>query len=538
MVTDEELALLASQAVDPSTGVPIPPQPGAGTGATLGLDLSAFPANVPPAPVTVGPPAANGIPVEGPVEVPGDRSMASVGAPVAVGQPIPGPAPLSAQGGVEALGDARTAAMGVADAKAAGGPLKAEESRLNADAQSQVADQARQNAVDIQAEQNAIVEGRNAAQKIADSAAQEYKNFKYSDWWGDKTDGERIRAKIFVGLGAFAAAGSEGSGKNAALDAINTIIDQNHRREVAENKQLYDFSRLKAEGVEQFMAAGRQDMANLQIKNAARYQASADEAKAQLIRNGIPADEAENDVMVRTLRANAEKEYAKGYGDLVKDQAQLAMSKAHLAIARGTLAVAQKNSARVDVPAEHESKSGRNARAMALGMDNFEKSGMSDYVPSEESQQRWFTNKEQIDAAAERNKTTAGQAVNFTMRKLGQIPVNDLVGLDGKDKQYFTVFGQIVEPYARDKSGAAIAAHEWKNFAQQMGLGGDPAAGRALREATARDLRTVGGRATKLMESDDRSRGAETPGSKSIYKGGAKSVTPRSIGDFAKEFKL
>ena len=490
-----------------------------------------------PAPVPVDPlaptpvPTPNGPIVEGPTEMPGDRAlplpdMSTPPAPPPVTPQAP-PPPLSPAGGVAALDAARTAANATADATANVGAAKSEESRLNADVQDNVAAEERASINEVEMQQEAILRGREHAQRIADNAAKEAKNYKFSDWWGDQSSLSRLNANLHVMAGAYAATVT--GGKNMALEKINTIIDQTHRREVAEQRSLYDFAKLKAEGSEQFNANMRQDMAALGIKNSMRRNAVADEAKAQLIRNGIPADEAENDVLVKTQRAKAEAEYAKAYGDLVSDAAKLAMSEAHFqatnAIARGQLNVARQNANtnanRLDekAPTEAEGNNAARGRNMALALDNLEKAGLSQYKPSEEALNKWFSNQERIEAAAENNKSLLGQGANFVQRKVGAIPTNELDGLSEKDKKYFSLMRQVVEPYARKQSGAAIARTEWQNFAAQTGLGTGEF-GKNLRDQAARDMITLGGRATRKLEESDKSRGVATPGSASINAGG------------------
>lgn len=356
MATDSELANLAQSAVDQDQyGHPIPPQ----SGPPLGLDLSAY--NTPeqsggPAPDAVpavsaldnqeqfAQAAPNGPVSEGPTEMPGDRDMSSVApvqsAPVASG-PTGQDTTVTPEGAVRNLGTARDAAMDVADAKAAEGPAKSVQLEANAESQSELARAARDRAVEIQIEQQAQKDGIAAAQAKASSAMDEFKQFKFRDFWADKSSGERVLANISVALGAFNADNT--GGKNIQLDRINTIIDQQHKADLAKVRQREVFAGWIKDGVTDLAARYRDEMSTLKFKHAALSDAAAEEAKAQLIRNGIPVEEAENNTLVKGLRAKAQSEYAKGYSDEVKNKAQLAMQKAHLDLSRAQLQLAANN---------------------------------------------------------------------------------------------------------------------------------------------------------------------------------------------------
>ncbi len=548
MATDSELLGLAQNAVDSDAslgdqyGQPIPPQPGAGQN-TLGLDLTSYdtPAqpSVPSQPVSALDNQAefaqtpNGTAVEGPTEMPDDRDVSTVAAPTAPsGQPgtVQQDTTVTPEGAVRNLGTARDAAMDVADAKAAEGPAKSTQLEANAASQEELARKAQDRAVEIQIEQQAQKDGIEAAQKRATDAMDQFKQFKFRDFWADKSSGERVLANISVALGAFNADNT--GGKNIQLDRINTIIDQQHRADLAQLRQRETFAGWMQDGVKDLAGRYRDEMNMLKFKHAALSDAAAEEAKAALIRNGIPVEEAENNTLVKQLRAKAESEYAKGYSDEVKNKAQLAMQNAHLQIARGQLALAGRQ-AEEKPPTETEGNNAARGRNMQLANDQLSQHGFDNYVPSDKAMQRWFMNKERIDAAAENNKTVQGQIANAVQRQAGMLPKNELEGLSGQDAKYFATFGRIVEPYARKQSGAAISAPEWKNFAQQLGMGLKGPEGKALRDQAARDMLVLGNRATKMLERDDAARGKTSPGkavpSAPPESAGAPSPAPRRV---------
>lgn len=543
MATDAELLALAESAVDPSTGMPIPAQPGAGTGATLGLDLSAFPVTKEPVLPVTAPNAPEN--VNSTLPLPEDPQAQHIdelqgqGAPLTPSAPVTTSAPLSAEGGVAALDTARQAGMTAADAKAAEGPAKASQATADADARDNLASESRVNAMEIEAQQRATETGRAKAQAIADTAQKEFQTFKFHDFWGDKTAPERFKARLFMALGEFS---RDKGGPNRNVQQVNDMIEQQHKADIAELGQRYNFAKFKSEGVENFLAQRKQDLAVLQLKHAAFYKSAEEEAKAQLERNGIPVEEAETNTIVQQMRAKSEKEYAEGYGKLVDSEARRAMLGENLKLNRMRVGIEATKATRALVPTESEGNNAARGRNMALALDNLEKQGLSGYTPKDTALQKWFLNQELIEGAKENNKNVVGQIANAGRRKLPGdsslgIPKNEFDGLDTQDAKYLGLMRQIIEPYARKQSGAAISASEWQNFATQTGLGTGEF-GRQLREQAARDMMTLGGRATKQLEDSDRARGAETPGSASVNKPSSSPTTPKSIKSFADKYGL
>jgi len=351
MATDAELHQLATDAVDPLNGGDYgqPLQNNPVPGVTQGIDLSQFDTPAQPAPMPAETanapvmPTPNGPADNGPVEAPGDRDLSSIAAPVKnAGPGAPASTSLTPVGGVQALNTARTADMAQADAKAAEAPARVDQAQTDAAVQDQVAAEARNQAIEIQAQAQAQKDALEAAQAKADAAMDGYKSFKLRDFWKDLDGGaahgpERVKAAIFVALGAFNS--DHHGGENQSLKQINTMIDQQHRADQLELNKRGKFAEWAKEGVQDLAGRYKEEMANLKLKQSAMTNAVADEAKAQLIRNGIPVLEAENNTLVKGLRAKAEQTYAEGYQRLVKDQAQLAMERAHLAISRAQVGI-------------------------------------------------------------------------------------------------------------------------------------------------------------------------------------------------------
>jgi len=312
--SDEELQMLAEKAVNP--------------------DAFAAPTAAPLSAPVVGTPEGPGIP---PVADPATPT-APVGLPPAV-TPAPGVPPIQPSlkapptiPGIDtrALEQARGSADELAKAQAAKGPLIAGANEAEAGAADQLSQEKRDKAIELQAEEQAQKDGLAAAQKVADQAADEVKNFKLPDYWGDKTGAQKVMAHIGYALGAYAAGGSSGNGVNQAAEKIKMISQQNMDAAKAKLGTLQWAAEQKRRGVTDLQQAYRDDLAKLTLRQGMELQAASDEAKAYLLRSKTPLEEAENNVLVMKLKNDGDQAYAKGFQELVRDKAQLALEKARI----------------------------------------------------------------------------------------------------------------------------------------------------------------------------------------------------------------
>ncbi len=271
--------------------------------------------------------------VEGPVMTPQDQGVPA--APKWYQPPAPAPEPSqpapilsrrpSMASATEAADNAAKAGYETAAAQEAVGPAKTSEREANADAQQKLADQQRVNAAEIERTQAAQQQGLTEARNLADKANEEYKNFKFHDYWSDKPRSEHIKAQIFSGLGEFAGIIS-GTGHNQAAQNIKNLIDRDFDQQKLKMSSLESFAKMRQEGVTSLEGQYKSNLALLGLKQAAAYNAVAEEAKAQAIRNGETPEQAENNVLVKQIRQKAEELRAKNEADLEKARAQLAMA--------------------------------------------------------------------------------------------------------------------------------------------------------------------------------------------------------------------
>jgi hypothetical protein len=365
---DAELLRLASAATQPGTGEVIPPQPGAGPGA-MGLDLSAFdtpnqpsgssPPNPsdreelaqqskPPEPAGPPPLAPDGTPVapgtQGTTTPTDDVSGAIDDAKAEPGPPQT-PTPLTPpsrtpttpteKGSVEALNQAQRSGYAAASAKANEGAFARQKSELDADALGKSELQHRQDADEIATKQKAIEEGRSHVQAIRDAAYQDLKDFKFFNFWRDADQSDRMDAKIAIMLGAWGSSGPyAASNRNVALDEINSNIDRQHKLDEAEVRKRYDIAKLREQGAAQFESNMQSDLATMKFKQAATSLAVADRMKAEMLRNGIPLEQAQNDTSVRQMIAKADQADAEGYEKLMAVHGNLALRRAQMDASR------------------------------------------------------------------------------------------------------------------------------------------------------------------------------------------------------------
>jgi len=303
-----------------------------------GLDPSAIAPIVPIVQqVDNPPPLARQVPggAEGPVMTPQDQGAPTVPrwfqppiretpAPVVQPTPITSRRPSMASA-TEAADIATKSGYDTAAAQEAIGPAKVAEKEGNAAAQQKMADQQAANAAEIARTQQAQQDGLTQARELSQRANEEYKNFKFHDYWEDKPTSEHLKAQIFSGLGEFAAILS-GSGRNQAAMNIKSLIDRDFEKQKLKMSSLQEFAKMRQEGVISLEGQYKNNLALLGLKQAAAYNAVADEAKAQAIRNGEAPEQAENNVLVKQIRQKADELRAKNEADLEKARAQLAMA--------------------------------------------------------------------------------------------------------------------------------------------------------------------------------------------------------------------
>jgi len=306
MATDEELAALAEQAVNPSA--------------------MATPSPAPNAPV-IGTPEGPGIPPIAPVTTDAPEATQTIAAP---STPQKAPVVIPNAGvDTRALDLAHRSGTDLADAQANRGPALAESAEAQAQGLESQAQAQRDQQVEVQAEEQAQKDGIAEARRVADEAHEAVKDFKPHDFWGDRTAGQAIRSNIAYALGGWTS--SQLGGPNQVAEKIKSMIETQGRKDQMKLQTLENFAKYKENGVQDLQSQYRDDLAKLKLRQAMALGAVADEAKAMLLRKNVPLQEAENNVLVKQFQNERDKEYAKGFEQLTRDKAMMALERAKLA---------------------------------------------------------------------------------------------------------------------------------------------------------------------------------------------------------------
>lgn len=234
------------------------------------------------------PPAPGGIPTrdggaEWPPAVPGQAS-GNVGSP---GSPIP-QAPEAIPGTTadvkDAMGkekDAREEALKAQQDQLEAGQDIAGAKDEAATARSQAAAESVKHAEAIQAQYDKA--DAAAAQQIQQTQAA-LKNFKFKDYWADKSSAQRVISSLGVALGAL------GSGltktPNYALQILDKEMDRDHQAQVDNLNQLSDQAVQAHTGLQDSRAARTKAMADLTLADAGKDKLIASQLEEAAARSG------------------------------------------------------------------------------------------------------------------------------------------------------------------------------------------------------------------------------------------------------------
>ena len=159
-------------------------------------------------------------------------------------------------------------------------------------------------------EVNDLVKARqpilDQAQREADAAEQSFANHKFHDYFSDKTTGDKIVARLAIGLNAFGN-GILGVQGNAVADRLQHAIDLDFKKQ---EKELYSKEKMaewKRQGVKDLYGRLNDEIATLKMKQALAHEAVAAKAEAMMTQAGIPLEVAKQNVISAQRRADAFK---------------------------------------------------------------------------------------------------------------------------------------------------------------------------------------------------------------------------------------
>ncbi len=252
-----ESALAAEGAAAPPSGVPVVPPPEYGPPAPSPTDAIA--AGLPPAP--------GGIPTRDPMqelapgvprEAPGNVGAPGQAAPVA-GGPAPSEMDEAAKRASEARGEKTEAEI-----KAEEG--KAPELAAKADA----AEQTRANAEEAVNREAEIRKHYDTADQTAQTqlaqTRQALSQFKFKDYWADKSTGQKVLSSLGVMFGAFGAGLTHTA--NYALQILDKDMDTNRQQQLDHLKQLSDDEVRAATGVDDARLGRQRALADITTADA------------------------------------------------------------------------------------------------------------------------------------------------------------------------------------------------------------------------------------------------------------------------------
>lgn len=282
-----------------------------------------------PGPAVIGAPVPAGV-----------ASVPSVSAPAAPASLVPAPTALGAPTMANAAraGDqAYAAGLEAARAKEGEGSDRAAEALANADERDKVAAEAALQANERKALADAQDRARQATDAKVAQADQAVKDWQPRDYWKDADGntrwGAKIAAAVFAGLGGLGM--RENGGHNAYLDDLSRHIDAFGAAEKQRLNTAENFQKLAREDRDNVEQNWKIQQGQLDLIQSKRTDSVADQMKAQLIRNGVPAEQAENNVDVQQMIQKAAETRATGREKIAQANAEIALKGATLAASKG-----------------------------------------------------------------------------------------------------------------------------------------------------------------------------------------------------------
>lgn len=182
------------------------------------------------------------------------------------------------------------------------GAAKAKAGTTEADALDAEADR-RQDAADTQA---AITQAANQrTQQWADRAAAEnekYMKMELHDYWADKSTGSKVLGGLAMILGAVGRTDNSG---NAGMQIVNQAIERDFRQQQARIEKQKGNAAAAREQYQTGLSEKEQALSDAKLKEAAATDAAAAKLTALKVRQGVPVEQAQNDVDVVALKQKA-----------------------------------------------------------------------------------------------------------------------------------------------------------------------------------------------------------------------------------------
>lgn len=180
------------------------------------------------------------------------------------------------------------------------------------------ADQRVEAARQSQIEQEAITKRYDAADAAArqqvEQSSQALKKFKFRDFWANKSTAMRVGSALANAMGAFGA--SINHTANFALEILNKEMDDDHRLQVDQMKQLSDDDVRARTGIQDVAQARQQALVGLTIKDAAKDRLIARSLEAAGAKSANENYKTAVDAHVARLRQEADEKDAAAQSEL------------------------------------------------------------------------------------------------------------------------------------------------------------------------------------------------------------------------------
>lgn len=324
-MTEEEQLFLAQQQAERDAQTHATPAPAPPSSPLAMADKFAS--------LSPSPPSGMGITGGLPPGMTAGAAMGFAPPPAPPAQASPPPAPMPAQAApsagaqppqnaeAKAIADEQKAFGAQADAKAAEGPAnQAIEDQKASGFEAKSAEALRQakeygdaQKVAAQAHVNAVAE--------AQSAADEYKNFKFQDFWAKGRNDVPLRStgsRIVTIVGAFLGGYANPGGPNAVLDMIKRETERDFDKQKMQLQSKENIASLKRQGVKDVDEFQRDQLARLQIKQGMAMQSIADHIDAQTATATGKLRAAEGKTAADAIRTQGAQQAALGQHALVQ----------------------------------------------------------------------------------------------------------------------------------------------------------------------------------------------------------------------------
>lgn len=321
----------------------------------------------------------------------------------------------------------------------------------------QSADEATRKAA-FEEQKNAIIDAGNEEIKNRtaeyDSQYEKYKSMDIKDYWADKSTGLKIVAAIAMGVGAFGAA-LQGKTTNDAAGIITSAIDRDFQRQKENILKQRDVVGAAKEGIGVARSAKVDQLADLNLKQAAALDTIAAKYEAALKQKGVSEAEIQGDATLNKIKQEAlsrKQAVEQGLRASVTTKVEKSIAQAQYDATTGEPIAGPRGKV-----TEDQAKAETYLNDMKSAAGEMNKSG----VPSKKAY-------EQVRAYEAQNKLGFGGANVGALRDALGLRGGREEGLSAKDQQAMAAQNAWISAYIKSRTGAGENVQEAENYARSM----------------------------------------------------------------------